>query len=196
MNITDGLSHKIPLHFILICDCSGLMVDSGKIQALNNSIRELIPDLLNLSHENPLVDILVRSIKFSSGAQWHISHPTSINDFKWIDLIADGASDMGTALKMVAKELKCLPMSEKALSPVLVLISGSQPTDDYVSGIKELKSTPWEEKAVRIAFAIGTASGRDALREFIGDSELKPLEASKLESIVKNIKLLLIKTGL
>jgi len=34
-----------PPHFIWICDCSGSMGVDGKIQALNNAIREAIPHM-------------------------------------------------------------------------------------------------------------------------------------------------------
>ncbi len=53
--------------------------------------------------ENPNAQVLVRAIRFSSGAQWHISQPTPVEDFKWVDLQADGVTDMGKALSMVAE---------------------------------------------------------------------------------------------
>ena len=62
-----------PLHFIWICDCSGSMGQGGKIEALNNAIREVIPHIRGVADENPNAEILIRAIKFSDGAQWHIS---------------------------------------------------------------------------------------------------------------------------
>jgi hypothetical protein len=78
-----------PLHFIWIVGCSGSMAANGKIQALNTAIREAIPHMQQVAVDNPNANVLVRAIKFSSGAQWHISQPTSVAEFKWTDLTAE-----------------------------------------------------------------------------------------------------------
>ncbi len=62
-----------PLHFIWIADSSGSMSDDGKIQALNTAIREAIPHMKKVAEDNPNAQVLVRAVKFSNGAQWHIS---------------------------------------------------------------------------------------------------------------------------
>ena len=177
-----------PLHFIWIADCSGSMSQEGKIQALNTAIREAIPHMQKVADENPNAQVLVRAIKFSDGAQWHISQPTSVDDFQWTDLQADGVTDMGRAFSMVAEQLKIPPMTDRALPPVLVLISDGQPTDDYKSGLQELMDQPWGKKAVRIAIAIGRDADYDILQQFIGNPELKPLEANNPEQLVRYIR--------
>ncbi len=177
-----------PLHFIWIADCSGSMQTDGKIQALNMAIREAIPHMQKVASENPNAQVLVRAIKFSNGAQWHISQPTPVEDFKWVDLQADGVTDMGKALSMIAEQLKIPPMTDRALPPVLVLISDGQPTDSYEKGLKELMEQPWGKKSVRIAIAIGSDADYDVLQKFIGHPEIKPLQANNPESLVKYIK--------
>ncbi len=177
-----------PLHFIWITDCSGSMKTDGKIQALNVAIHEAIPHMQKVGAENPNAQVLVRAIKFSSGAQWHISQPTPVEDFKWEDLQADGVTDMGKALSMVAEQLKIPPMTDRALPPVLVLISDGQPTDSFERGLKELMEQPWGMKAVRIAIAIGSDADYDVLQRFIGHVEIKPLQANSPESLVNYIK--------
>lgn len=177
-----------PLHFIILADCSGSMGADGKIQALNTAIREAIPHMQSVARENPHADVLVRCIKFSSGAQWHISQPTKVEHFTWTDLKPDGVTDMGKALAMVADQLKIPPMTDRALPPVLVMVSDGQPTDDYNSGLKALMDQPWGKKAVRIAIAIGEDVDLDVLQKFIGHSELKPLQANNPEALVKHIR--------
>jgi uncharacterized protein YegL len=177
-----------PLHFIWICDCSGSMSVDGKIQALNNAIREAIPHMQKVAEENPNADVLVRAIKFSTGAQWHISQPTSVADFRWNDLWADGVTDLGQALGMVAEQMRIPPMTDRALPPVLVLVSDGQPTDDYGAGLRSLMEQPWGMKAVRIAIAIGEDADHDVLQRFIGHPELKPLQANNSEALVKHIR--------
>ncbi|MCP4347690.1 MAG: VWA domain-containing protein [Desulfobacterales bacterium] len=177
-----------PLHFIWIADCSGSMSIEGKIQALNNAIREAIPHMQAVAGENPNADVLVRAVKFSNSAQWHISQPTPVADFKWTDLAADGLTDMGKALTMIAEQLKIPPMTDRALPPVLVLISDGQPTDDFGKGLAALMDLPWGKKAVRIAIAIGEDADHQVLQKFIGHSELKPLQANNAEQLVNYIK--------
>lgn len=177
-----------PLHFIWIADCSGSMATDGKIQALNNAIREAIPHMQKVADENPNAQVLVRALKFSNGAQWHVSQPTPVEDFKWTDLSAEGVTDMGKALSMVGEQLKIPPMTDRALPPVLVLISDGQPTDDFNRGLRDLMDQPWGKKSVRIAVAIGADADYDVLQKFIDHPELKPLQANNPEALVKHIK--------
>jgi len=177
-----------PLHFIWIADSSGSMEADGKIQALNYAIKNAIPDMRSVADENPNAQVLVRAIEFSSGARWHVSQPTDVADFEWTDLSADGVTDMGKALSMVAEQLKIPPMTDRALPPVLVLISDGQPTDNFDGGLDELLEQAWGKKAVRIAIAIGEDADNDVLQKFIAHPELKPLQANNSESLVKYIK--------
>jgi len=177
-----------PLHFIWIADSSGSMEQDGKIQALNTAIREAIPHMRKVAEDNPNAQVLVRAVKFSNGAQWHITQPTPVADFAWNDLAAEGETDMGKALQLVAEQLKMPPMSERALPPVLVLVSDGQPTDDFEAGLKALMEQPWGKKAVRIAISIGRDADDEVLQRFIGNTELKPLAANSPEALVRHIK--------
>lgn len=177
-----------PLHFIWMVDVSGSMTTDGKIQALNNAIRETIPHMRSVADENPNADVLVRALSFSSGAQWRISQPTPVADFRWEYLEASGVTDMGQALRMVAEQLRMPPMTDRALPPVLVLVSDGMPTDDFNGGLVALMKEPWGKKAVRIAIAIGEDADLEVLQKFIGHPEVKPLQANNPEALVRYIK--------
>lgn len=187
MTLPGGEKSNRPLHFIWICDCSGSM-SGQKIQILNTAIRDAIPLMRKEADANPNAQVLVRVLKFSSGAQWHIAQPTPVENFNWIDLTTDGVTDMGKALSMVAEQLKIPPMTDRALPPVLVLISDGQPTDDFSSGLRQLMEQPWGKKAVRIAIAVGGDADHEPLQKFIGHSELKPLQADSPDALVRQIK--------
>jgi uncharacterized protein YegL len=187
-NSPGGAISTRPLHFIWLLDCSGSMSSDGKIQALNNAIREAIPHMRVVADENPNAEILIRVLKFSSGAQWHVPQPTPVSSFQWTDIEAGGVTDMGKAFKMVAEQLRMPPMSERALPPVLVLVSDGQPTDDYMAGFNELMSEPWGRKAVRISIAIGRDTDYEILQKFIGNSEMTVLEADNPEMLVRRIR--------
>jgi uncharacterized protein YegL len=164
------------------------MAVDGKIQALNTAIREALPHMRQVADENPNAEVLVRALKFSNGAQWHVSQPTPVADFKWADLRTEGVTDMGRALAMVAEQLRIPPMSDRALPPVLVLISDGGSTDDFNQGLQALLNEPWGKKAVRIAIAIGEDADTTVLQKFIGHPELRPLQANNPEALVRHIK--------
>ena len=77
-----------PLHFIWIADCSGSMQADGKIQALNQAIREALPHMRSVANENPRAKVLIRALRFSDRPEWNIPSPTPVEDFKWVDLKA------------------------------------------------------------------------------------------------------------
>ena len=88
----------------------------------------------------------------------------------------------------VMEQLDPAVMPQRALPPVLVLISDGQPTDDVGAGLRALMDQPWGEKAVRIAIAIGADADTSVLQRFIGNPELEPLQADTAESLVNSIK--------
>jgi len=188
MKTPGGALSTRPLHFIWMVDTSGSMSYDGKIQALNNAIREAIPHMQQVAEDNPNAQVLVRSICFSSGALWNIGKPTPVSEFQWEDVKADGVTDLGNALFMVADQLRMPPMNERALPPVLVLLSDGQPTDEFDAGLVALMKEPWGQKSVRVAIAIGADADHDTLQKFIGNSQMRPLQANNPEALVRHIK--------
>ena len=177
-----------PLHFIWLLDCSGSMAEGGKIQALNNAIREVIPAMKKASDGNPEVQFYVRAIKFSSGASWHVAGATLLADFKWNDLVADGETDMGQAFALAAEDLRSLPTDARMLPPVLVLVSDGKPTDDWKGALQALFDVPWGKRAVKQAIAIGQDADYETLQKFTDNRERPVLQADNAEQLVKWIK--------
>lgn len=71
----------------------------------------------DIAQDNPNAQVMIRAITFSSGAQWHIGQPVPIESFKWEDVTADGVTDMGAGLKLVAEQLDVSNMPERCLPP-------------------------------------------------------------------------------
>jgi uncharacterized protein YegL len=182
-----GLAGR-PLHFIWIADCSGSMRADGKIQALNNAIREAVPHLRDLASRNPHAQILVRALAFSSGTRWHLGEPTPVDRVVWPDLHAYGFTDLGAALHEVASVLRSPPMEPRSLPPALVLVSDGEPTDDYQAGLRALMGQPWGAKAVRLAIGIGRDADLDVLQQFIGRPEIRPVTAAHPEQLVQLVR--------
>ncbi len=176
-----------PLHFIWLLDCSGSMAGE-KIQQLNFAIREAIPAMQDTARDNPNAQVLVRVVTFASGAKWHVANPTPIESFTWTNVQAGGVTDMGRALHLVSEQMRTPPMSERALPPVLVLITDGQPTDDFNSGLQALLAQPWGSRAVRLAIAVGDDADHAPLIKFIGNSEMQPLQANNAPTLVNYIR--------
>jgi uncharacterized protein YegL len=189
-NLPGGAISKRPLHFVWVIDTSGSMVDKGKMQILNNAVREAVPHMQKVAEDNPHADVLVRVLRFSDGAQWINNTPIPISKFNWYDLYPEGETQMGKAFSMLADQLSTSRMPDRGLPPVLVLVSDGMPTDDVNAGLKELFEQPWGKRAVRIAIAIGDENNvdLDILQKFIGNYEIKPLKAGNAESLVNYIK--------
>jgi len=93
----------------------------------------------------------------------------------------------GAALRLMGKELK--NFGQRALPPVIILMSDGDATDDYEGGIVELLSHRWGKKAVRIAIAIGGDASITELQKFCSNPEENhPLEARNASDLVRYIK--------
>ncbi len=177
-----------PLHFIWIADCSTSMKTSGKMDALNSAIRDSLPHMSAVAAENPNADVLIRAISFSSGAQWHVEHPVPVDSFIWTPLEAGGVTDMGKAFNLLEEVLTMPPMENRALPPVLVLVTDGQPTDDYKTALDSLLRKPWARKAVRLGIGIGRAANQRVLKEFIDNDDVPVLCADNAQKLVEYIK--------
>ncbi|MCD7885512.1 MAG: VWA domain-containing protein [Lachnospiraceae bacterium] len=175
-----------PLHVIWAVDCSGSMYGE-KIGTVNYAIQSVIPEMQRVAAENPHARMLVRTLQFSNGASWVTSDAIPVESFAWDDLKAKGLTDMGKAFELLSEQLTIPPMSDRALPPVLVLLSDGQPTDDYKKSLNKLLSLPWGKKAVRIAISIGKDANDDVLMEFTGNRELV-LQANNAVTLVDMIK--------
>lgn len=177
-----------PLHFFFIADASSSMSLSGKMDALNLAIREAIPHMRRVAEDNPNAQVYVRAIRFATGATWHVSEETPVEEFEWKDLTAQGVTDLGKAFDLLSEQMTIPPMSDRALPPVLVLISDGQPTDDYKPSLEKLLRLPWGTKSVRLAIAIGSNASKRVLSEFIASAHIEPLEAHNAKELVEYIR--------
>jgi uncharacterized protein YegL len=177
-----------PLHFIYLCDCSGSMAAQGKMQSLNQAIRQSLPSMAAVARQNPEATICVRVIAFADEAHWHLQEPTPVDRVSWQDLVPQGLTAMGAALELLAAELGGPGMAQHALPPVFVLISDGQPTDDFGAGLRTLMAQPWARRAVRLAIAIGQDADLEVLQAFIGEPSVKPMQASNATALAHYIE--------
>lgn len=177
-----------PLHFFIVADCSGSMAADGKMQSLNNAIRETLPHLVDVAAQNPHAELLVRCIAFSSGARWHIETPTPVEQVEWVNLSTGGYTDLGAALDLLAPQLSPTSIESRSLPPAVLLISDGMPTDEYRAALGRFLDEPMGRRAVRMAVGIGRDADIEVLERFVGASERGVLTASNPEQLVRMIR--------
>ncbi|WP_029319297.1 vWA domain-containing protein [Butyrivibrio sp. AE3004] len=182
-----GEMAKRPLNFFWVVDCSGSMSVENKMQQVNYAIQSTIPDMREAAKDNTNAQLYVQAMQFSTGATWLTTQPEEIETYQWRDMTASGVTDLGKAFELLCGQLSIPPMSDRALPPVIVLLSDGQPTDSYRSQLDQLLNMPWGKKAVRIAIAIGRDADRSVLEEFTGNKELV-LDANNPQALVAMIK--------
>lgn len=145
-----------------------------KIGAVNTAIREVIPEIKEISAENADALIKIAVLTFSSGAKWLYDSPIDSEQFVWTNLDADGVTDMGLAFRMLNEKLsrsQFLNDVVGSFAPALFLMSDGQPTDDYKRGIDELKKNNWFKVALKVAVGIGEDRDLNVLQEFTSNKE-------------------------
>lgn len=96
-------------------------------------------------------------------------------------------TDMGAAMRLIAKDLAAASMPNRGFPPVIVLVSDGLPTDDFEVARKELMKLPWAQRAVRIAIGIGKDADPDCLKKFIDHPEIPVLHARNPETLTRFI---------
>lgn len=167
----EGVARKSMVMFFLI-DASGSMTGKN-IAAVNDAMREVIPDIKDISDNNADANIKLAVMSFSSGTNWETPEPVELDSYHWSDLSAGGVTDMGEAFKELSSKLDRNaflqdPIGVKA--PVIIMLSDGEPTDDYKSGLRELQQNKWFKKSIKIALGVDDAN-MDVLSDFTGSTE-------------------------
>jgi uncharacterized protein YegL len=188
-----GAVGRKPLHFIFVLDVSGSMLRAGRIQALNNAIREVVPHLRDEALANPHAELLVRVLAFATEVEWVVEEPTPIEHFRWRPLLAvpQGFTEMGLALRVLAGAMRELNESGGAFPPAIVLVSDGRPTHihgpDFSVGLRELLAERAGNAAMRLALGVGRDADMNALRRFVGREDVPLLRADNPEQLVEYI---------
>lgn len=186
LKIPGGALANRPLHFFWMVDCSSSMA-GDRIGAVNHAIQECIEPMREEAAGNPNAQLYIHTLKFASGASCVTAEPVPIEEFAWEDVEANGITDMGKAFELLAGQLSMPPMPDRALPPVIVLLTDGYPTDDWKRPLEKLLKMPWGKKAVKVAIAIGKDAERSVLEAFTGNPEAV-LDAGNPEVLTHFIK--------
>lgn len=189
MGLFDGVVGIVKRQMVLffVIDTSGSMQGS-KIGAVNTAIREVLPELKDAGGSD--VDLKVACLAFSSGCHWMYPTPIASESFQWNQVEADGVTDLGEACRELSKKLsknEFLKAPSGSVAPAIFLMSDGEPTDDFESGLAQLKQNNWFKYAIKVAVAIGDDANKDVLAKFTGNIEAV-IEAHTPEALKKWIR--------
>lgn len=162
-----------PLPIIILADTSGSMAAEGKINALNQAMREMLTTFAEI--DDLRAEIHVAIITFGGNIGLHTDF-MSASDAKaqWQDMTADGSTPMGPAMELAAKVIEDKNViTGRAYRPTVILVSDGQPDHGWQTGLDQLTKQGRAQKAVRMALAIGADADVGMLQRFLGNSENK-----------------------
>lgn len=191
--VPEGNIAKKPLQFFWLADHSGSMTGK-KIATLNQAIREALPEVRAAVSAHPEVAIMMRAIKFSDRADWHVGPAAvPIDQFVWPELSPVGITATAQAIRLLTSELTMDKMPPRGYPPVFILISDGFCTEspgEYDAAIADLLKLPWGKRAVRLAIAVGDPAEykEDELLKFVSHPDIGVLKADTPQKLVGYIR--------
>jgi uncharacterized protein YegL len=152
----------IPVYLFFICDSSGI-IGTETINRLNHSMPDTFRKTGELFGDSATFKAFVRVLAYSDAAVWLNLDNIPPSSYVWKELHARGRSNLGAAFTRLAKALRLREnrglMRADGPVPVIVLISGSVPDDDWENGLETMNRQYWGEHSLR--FSITLESGSD-----------------------------------
>ncbi len=172
-----------PLPVLILADVSGSMGYSGKIDALNQSVRDMVRAFA--TEDNLNAEIHVGVITFGGEARVHIPLQPAVR-IEWTDMDARGMTPLGAALdlaKGIIEDREQVP--SKAYRPTVVLVSDGMPNDDWEGRMHNFIHEGRTAKVDRMALAIGPDADLKMLQDFLSDPEKQVFSASDAVQITR-----------
>ena len=176
LGVLPGKAQKQIL-VVPIIDGSGSMREHGNIGKVNEAMKEVAPQLVEIEQENN-VEILLAPILFNNGARWvglPNNEPVRAGQFIWNNVEAAGGTDLGSAYRLLREKLTRRENGgwlegRKGLRPILLLISDGAPNLGWEPSFDELSKRGWFKVSMRYAIAVEGAV-HDVLEKFTGTNE-------------------------
>lgn len=173
-----------PLPVLLILDVSGSMSVDGKIDALNQAVKEMIEEFTK--QEDHQAEIHVGIITFGGQARIH-QELTPANEITWTPMGATGTTPFGAAIdaaREMIEDEEIIP--SRAYRPTIVVVTDGQPTDEgyWETALDNFLTSQRASKAFRFAMGIGDYD-RGVLESFLKETEMQVFEATDSTKIAK-----------
>jgi len=162
-----------PLPVVLLADVSGSMAANGKVDSLNDAIKEMLESFK--SENSTQAEIHLSVITFGKdGAKIH-QPLLPVANLQWTRMTADGGTPMGAALDAATAMIED--------RPTIILVSDGQPTDEWKAPLKRLLGSERASKAARFAMGIGDDADEVMLSAFLATPEARVHRAHEAKQI-------------
>jgi len=176
-----------PLPVIVLADTSGSMSVGGKIEVLNNALKDMISTFASESRIRAELQVCV--ITFGGTADIHLPLTPAHQIESFDQLPATGGTPMGAAFKLAADLIEDKDqIPSRAYKPVVILVSDGHPTDDIRAPFEKLMSGERSSKATRFAMGIGSDADLSLLGDFANDLEASVFKAENARDIHRFFK--------
>ncbi|MEO7332272.1 MAG: VWA domain-containing protein [Minicystis sp.] len=176
------VSSARPLPVIVLADISGSMTVDGKIQSLNQAMREMLEAFRD--EDDLRAEIHIAVITFGGGQVKRHLPLGPASSASWSDLPAGGDTPMGAAFDAAREMIEDRTVVPgRSYRPTLVLLSDGQPTDAWQAPLTALLGSDRGGKAFRMALAIGADADQTVLSAFLHDPEARVFRADEARQI-------------
>ena len=170
----------------------------ARIGAVNDAIRNVLPELKKREKGNTSAEIKVAVMEFSTNARWRTIVPQPVSTFQYTDITdVYGGTNYGRAFEKLNEKLSAdqfMSSTAGAYTPLIVFMTDGKPSDMglYRDYLDELKQNKWFRYSTRVGIAIeeGALSPecKRVLTEFT-DNEKNVYEAKNTVVLARQIKL-------
>ncbi len=182
---------------IFVIDISGSM-KGARIGAVNDAIRNVLPELKKREKGNTSAEIKVAILEFSTNAHWRTLIPEPVSTFQFTDITdVYGGTNYGKVFEKLNEKLSVdqfMSSTAGAYTPLIVFMTDGKPSDMglYRETLDELKQNKWFRYSTRVGIAIEegalSADCKRVLTEFT-DNEKNVYEAKNTAILARQIKL-------
>lgn len=193
----DTILVKRAMVVFFIIDISGSM-KGARIGAVNDAIRNLLPELKKREASNTNAEIRIAIMEFSSSANWRTLSPQPVSTYTYDDITyVSGGTNFGAAFSALNEKMSrkaFLNAAAGSYTPLIILLTDGKPSDIalYPEQLEKLRHNSWFQYATKAGIAIeeGALSPecKKVLLEFTG-SEKMVLEAKDTNVLSKQIEL-------
>ena len=169
--------HQIPIYFFFICDSSRFMgIPTGnsvikRIDIINYVVPDIIEKIGKLLDHHSTFKGFIRVLTYEEKAEWQNIDNICPSSYIWKELHAYGKSNLGAAFIRLAKALRLREhrglMRTDGPIPILVLVLGTDPDDNWKKGLEQLNAQYWGEHAIRFAVSFDI-SNQEVITCFLG----------------------------
>lgn len=195
-HIVTTLKKRAMVVFFVV-DVSGSM-RGARIGAVNDAIRNVIPELKKREKNNTAAEIHIAVLEFSTNTNWRTAAPQPVATYQYQDIVdVGGATNYGKAFsalneKMSSKQF--LKSTAGAYMPLVIFMTDGKPSDMGLYGqeLERLRHNNWFKNSTRAGIAIEEGALSEECKRVLGEftgNEDNVYEAKNTVVLAKQIEL-------